>query len=294
MNVLIFGRTGQLARALASLVPHGMHAEFLGRGQCELRDPVAVRAQLERAGAEVVINATSFTNVEQAERDRDAAFAINGVAVGELARACAARRARLIHVSTDYVFDGAAQHPYTPEAAPAPLNVYGASKLDGERRIAATPGLDWLIARTAWLYSCHGRNFLLTMLGLLRTRGVVSVVKDQVGSPTSARSLARALWRAVESPGARGLVHVADTGAVSWWEFASAIATGARARGLLDAEPMVNAITTAEYPTLARRPPFSALDARATLAAWGLAPTPWTAALGATLDELALDGSAHA
>ncbi len=293
MKVLVLGRSGQLATALAALVPPAVEPQFLGREQCDLRDPRALESSLERARPEVVINATAFSNVEQAERDRDAAFAVNGLAVGELARACAARGTRLIHVSTDYVFDGTARRPYTPDAPPAPLNVYGASKLEGERRIAATPGLDWLIARTAWLYSGGGRNFLLTMLGLMRTRGVVSVVDDQIGSPTSARSLARALWRAVERPATRGLVHLADTGVVSWWQFATAIAGGARARGLLPAEPVVKPITTAEYPTLARRPAFSALDASATFAALGLPPVPWTAALDATLDELALDGSAQ-
>ena len=286
MNTVVFGRAGQLASALRAVTAETDPIEFVGRDQCDLRDPAAIARSLERSRAEVAINATAYTNVEQAEREPGEAFSVNAIAVGALANACAAQGVRLIHVSTDYVFGGTATRPYGPHATPAPLGVYGASKLEGERLIAATPRLNWLIVRTSWLYSSTGRNFLLTMLGLFRSRGTVSVVDDQFGTPTSARSLARALWVVAQLPKARGIAHFANLGVASWWEFAVAIAAAARARGLLQRAPIVNAISTAEYPTLAARPAFSALDASATLAEWDVAGIPWRDALGATLDEL--------
>lgn len=286
MKVVVVGRSGQLATALAAERPADVEVLFLGREQCDLRRPGDCEAHLDRSGAALVINAAAYTAVDQAEREPEEARRVNASAVRELARCCAARGIRLIHVSTDYVFDGVAASPYAPEADTAPVGVYGMSKLEGERAIRATPDLDWLIVRTSWLYSAAGRNFMLTMLKLFRTRGAASVVADQFGSPTSARSLARALWRAAALPEARGLAHFANVGVASWWEFAVAIAAAALARGLLDSNPVVTPITTAEYPTLARRPAYSALDARASLAAWGLEGTPWKDALGATLDEL--------
>jgi dTDP-4-dehydrorhamnose reductase len=286
VKVVVLGRSGQLASALAAERPANAEVLLLGREQCDLRRPGEFEAHLDRSGAGLVINAAAYTAVDQAEREPEEARRVNGSAVGELARCCAARGVRLIHVSTDYVFDGRAAAPYTTEADTAPVGVYGVSKLEGERAIRATPDLDWLIVRTSWLYSAAGRNFMLTMLKLFRTRGAASVVADQFGSPTSARSLARALWRAAVLPEARGLAHFANAGVASWWEFAVAIAAEALARGLLERAPVVTPITTAEYPTLARRPAYSALDAGASLAAWGLEGIPWRNALGETLDEL--------
>ncbi|MGB8327859.1 MAG: dTDP-4-dehydrorhamnose reductase [Steroidobacteraceae bacterium] len=287
MKVLVVGRSGQLAAALRACVPAGLEAQFGGRESCDLRNPAAVAGAVAAARPSVVINAAAYSNVEQAEREQEEAFRINGAGVGALAGACAAQHARLLHVSTDYVFDGAASVPYLPEARPAPLSVYGASKLDGERRIAATAGLEALIVRTSWVYSPVGRNFLLTMFALFRTRGAASVVCDQFGSPTSAHSLAQALWILTTQPQAAGIAHFADQGVASWYDFAVAIAEEALRLGLLERKPVVTPIRTADYPSAARRPLYSVLDTQASVARWGLPAVPWREALAATLERLA-------
>jgi dTDP-4-dehydrorhamnose reductase len=288
VKTLVIGRTGQLAQSLASLAPSDAPGPTVlaGRDRCDLRDAESLHTLLAAERPGVVVNAAAWTDVEGAERDPAGAMRVNGEGVGVLAQACLAQGARLLHVSSDYVFDGSARTPYGPRSLPAPLNAYGVSKLEGERRIAALDGLDALIVRASWLYSAVGKNFLLTMLHLFRTRGGASVVDDQIGSPTSARSLARALWAAVRTPGARGIAHYADAGQASWYEFALAIARGARRHGLLDRDAVVTPIPSREFPQLARRPAFSVLEAEESVRAWGIERIEWPQALDATLGEL--------
>jgi dTDP-4-dehydrorhamnose reductase len=287
VKALIIGATGQLARALQHSTPQGVRAVALSRADYDLADSPALYRQLDGHTPDVLINATAYTAVDQAESDPQAAFAANAEAVGVMAEACEQRAIKFVHVSTDYVFDGSAGRPYRPADAANPLSVYGLSKLEGERRIAARPGLDWRVIRTAWVYSAAGRNFVLTMLRLFRERTVVKVVADQVGAPTSADSLATCVWAAARTGGESGILHFTDAGVASWYDFAVAIYEEARALGLIQQEVVIMPIATEQYPTPARRPTYSVLDTRATLEQLGLQPVHWRTNLRKILKELA-------
>jgi dTDP-4-dehydrorhamnose reductase len=287
MKALVTGAGGQLGRALAASAPAGVELVALGRADLDLADIPAIRQCVASHRPDVVINAGAFTAVDKAETERELAFAVNGAAPGEFARSCHAHGARLIHVSTDYVFDGEGSVPYKPEDEPRPVNVYGASKLDGERRIAAVQGLRWLVVRTAWVYDAVGRNFLTTMLRLFRERPVVRVVSDQIGSPTSAASLARVLWRAASVPAEEAAVlHFTNAGVASWYDFAVAIHEEAMALGLIRTPVDVQPIASEQFPTPARRPAYGVLDKRATLERLSLAPIHWRAELRAVLQDV--------
>ena len=286
MKVLITGAAGQLGGALLRSAPAAVDTVAVDRQALDICDASAVAKCLAAVRPGLVLNAAAYTAVDKAESEREQAFAVNAHAVGILARACRDRDVRLIHVSTDFVFDGAQGRPYQPDEPPNPLNVYGASKLAGEQEIAATAGLRWLVVRSAWIYSAVGRNFLLTMLRLFRERTTVSVVCDQIGTPTSAMSLAHCLWRAVEDTGSSGILHFTDSGVASWYDFATAIYEEARAAGMLGNVVEVVPIATAQYPTPARRPAYSVLDKRATVERLRIAPPHWRSALRSVLQEM--------
>lgn len=257
MKILVTGGNGQVGKALAASSPQGWDVALMGRDMLDIADFDAARAAIEAVAPDVLINAAAYTAVDRAESDAENADRINGAAVANLADACAARDVRLVHYSTDFVFDGLSSRSYSPDDRPAPLSVYGRSKLAGET--AAAAGAANLVLRTSWIYAAGGANFVSTMLRLMAERDEVRVVADQVGTPTHALSLARATWRLVES-GARGVHHFTDAGVASWYDFAVAIAEEARTAGLLDRDVRVVPIATADYPTPARRPAFSVLD----------------------------------
>jgi dTDP-4-dehydrorhamnose reductase len=285
MKVLITGAAGQLGRALLSCAPADVQAIALSRADLDIGEAGAFERQIVAARPEVVINAAAYTAVDLAESQHAEAYAVNAEAVDVLARVCNAAAIRLVHVSTDFVFDGTAARPYRPDDAPNPINVYGASKLAGERLIVARTGLDWRIVRTAWVYHRAGRNFVATMLRLFRERPLVRVVADQVGTPTSATSLARCLWRVAQQDGPAEILHFSDAGVASWYDFAVAIGEEARSLGLLDRAPAIEPIATEQYPTPAKRPAYSVLDKRATSARFGLAPIHWRESLRSELRE---------
>lgn len=283
---MIVGATGQLARALQRVPPRGVQAVALSRAEYDLADSPGLYRHLDVHTPKVLINATAYTAVDQAESDRQGAFAANAEAVAVMAETCEQRSIKFVHVSTDFVFDGSAGRPYRPADATHPLGVYGLSKLEGERRIAARPGLDWRVIRTAWVYSAAGRNFVLTMLRLFRERAVVNVVADQVGAPTSADSLAACVWAAALTAGESGILHFTDAGVASWYDFAVAIYEEARALGLIQQDVAIMPIATEQYPTPARRPTYSVLDTRVTLEQLGLQPVHWRTNLRKVLKEL--------
>ena len=190
MRVLVTGAGGQVGRELVATAPATAVVVALERSALDITQPAAVRERVQSLQADVVINAAAYTAVDAAEGDPVSAYAVNGEGAANLASAAAACSARLIHLSTDFVFDGKQSRPYRPEDAPAPLNVYGASKLEGERQVLALCGHRGLIIRTAWVYSVHGRNFVKTVLRLLQEREELGVIFDQVGTPTWARTLA--------------------------------------------------------------------------------------------------------
>lgn len=286
MRVVVTGAAGQVGRALRDTCPNDVTMVGLPREQLDLGNHSAIAGTMKELRPDVVINAAAYTAVDKAESEPQAAFAINAEAVGALASACRAVDAKLIHISTDFVFDGTKSRPYSPSDAPNPLNVYGASKAQGERRVMDTEGLDWLIVRTAWVYASQGRNFLLTMLRLLRERSVVNVVCDQIGTPTSAKSLASALWCAAKVEGPAEVLHYTDAGVASWYDFAVAIYEEARSSQLVSGAVEIVPISTDQYPTLARRPSFSVLDKSRTLERLGIRQQHWRAALREVMMEM--------
>ncbi len=270
MTILLLGANGQLGQELQrALAPLGTIVATTRSGAlpdgsaCEVADfdqPASLAALLDRVQPTVVVNAAAYTAVDRAESDRDAAFRANAEAPGVLAQWCAQAGVPLVHYSTDYVFDGQGTRPYREDDSTAPLGVYGASKLAGEQAIRAAGGRH-LIFRTAWVYASHSANFLRTMLRVGAERDVLRVVADQVGTPTPAALIADVTAQALQHDGAlSGTWHLTAKGETSWHGFAEAIFAEAVATGVLPRAPKVEAITTAEYPTPAKRPAYSHLD----------------------------------
>lgn len=285
MKVMITGAGGQVGRALLDAVPDNVAAVACTRADLDISAGEAVREYVRHHRPAVIINAAAYTAVDKAESEPDAAQRINSEGPGHLAAAARECGARLLHISTDFVFDGAASVPYQPDSATHPLGVYGRTKRDGERAVLEALPEHATIVRTAWVYAASGANFVRTMLRIMRASGAVRVVADQVGTPTAARSLAEALWRIAGNPEIRGVHHWTDAGVASWYDFAVAIAEDGAELGLLSPEIAVNPITTADYPTPARRPSYSVLDKRS-LAAYGLSPVHWRKRLRSVLKEI--------
>ncbi len=276
LKVLVTGASGQLGRALCATVPHQVELLAVGRAEVDIGEPASVQRCIDEFQPNVVINAAAYTLVDKAESE--AAAAERGNRAGPRNVATALRGtpgARLIHVSTDFVFDGSQSSPYPPDSEPAPLGVYGTTKLAGERAISEMLGERALTVRTAWVYDASGKNFLRTMLRLMKERGAVRVVADQVGTPTCSHSLAQVLWLLAQRPELSGVYHWTDAGVASWYDFAVAIAEEAVAQGVLSKMPQVTPIATHEFPTPVRRPAYSVLDKTSTHAALGLAPVHW-------------------
>lgn len=256
MRVLVAGSGGQLGRALAASVPAGVTLIAPPEADFDICDARVVADVVAAAQPDLVINAAAWTQVDKAEAEESAALAVNAIAVTHLAQAAADVGARFVQVSTDYVFDGEACHPYAPDTPPAPASAYGRTKLAGELAAASHHPAP-LIIRTAWVYAAEGNNFVRTMLRLMASRDEVNVVADQVGTPTHALSLARAIW-ALQAH--HGTFHWTDAGITSWYDFAVAIQDEALRLGLLTRAVPIIPITTADYPTPARRPAWSVLD----------------------------------
>ena len=283
MKVLVTGTSGQLGDALVRLAPPEHELVALRRHTLDLTDPDAVEAAVAAHRPDLVINAAAYTAVDRAESDADTARVVNAGAVEAMARAARDTGARLVQVSTDFVFGAGASRPIPPDAAPSPLGVYGRTKLEGEQAAALVD--DHLVVRTAWVYAAHGNNFVKTMLRLMRERDEVRVVADQIGAPTWAPGLASALWALARSDH-RGTLHFSDAGTASWYDFAVAIQEEALALDLLRRAVPIVPIATSDYPTPAARPSFSLLDSRATWTLLGTASTYWRVNLRTMLQEL--------
>lgn len=256
MKVLVTGGAGQLGQALAATAAQDVTILAPGRADLDITSAAAVTEACAAAKPDLIINAAAWTAVDQAESQEAAALQVNAVAVEHLAKAAASAGARLIQVSTDYVFDGQACQPYDPDSIPAPVSAYGRTKLAGEQA-ARTHHPAPLIVRTAWVYAAKGNNFVHTMLRLMAERDEVRVVADQVGTPTHATSLARAIW-SLQSHS--GTFHWTDAGVASWFDFAQAIQDEAFALGLLSRTVPIRPLATSDYPTPAPRPAWSVLD----------------------------------
>lgn len=285
MRVLIPGAGGQIGRALVATAPAEAEIRALNLARLDITRPAEVMREVRAFRPHLVVNAAGYTAVDRAEADPDAARAVNEGGARHLAEAAADVGARMLHFSTDYVFDGRKGRPYAPDDPPNPLNVYGATKLAGERMVLRTLGDRALVVRTAWVYAASGRNFLRTMLRLLNEREEVTVVADQTGTPTTATSVARASWALAARPDFHTIAHWTDDGVASWYEFAVAIQEEALAAGRLKRVATLLPIATEEYPTPACRPRYSVLDCSVTRAALGLMPDHWRVALRRTLRE---------
>lgn len=283
--MLITGARGQLGRELVATIPDGYELHAYGRQDLDVTDPQAVADWIKLHRPSLVVNAASYTAVDRAESDREAAIRINCLAPGHLAESVAQVGGRLIHISTDYVFDGTQSRPYRPEDTPQPLGVYGESKLGGERRVLQVLGQRALVMRTSWLYASHGNNFVRTMLRHMREREEIWVISDQIGTPTWARGLAQAIWMAGERPELSGVYNWTDAGVASWYDFAIAIQEEAMARRLLSRAISIVPIRTEDYPAAAARPSYSVLEKHDTWEALDYVPQHWRKALRAMMQE---------
>jgi dTDP-4-dehydrorhamnose reductase len=288
VRVLLTGASGQIGTALREDRPEDIQLAAFSRTELDITDDRTVEKTVAEFRPDVVINAAAYTAVDRAEDEPELAAAVNMRGAANLARAAShTPGCRLLHISTDYVFDGRALGAYRPDDVPNPLNVYGRTKLAGEAAVHEQLGKRCVVLRTAWVYAATGKNFLLTMLRLMRERGAVRVVADQRGTPTAASSVSTALWGIARRADIHGIVHWTDAGTDTWWGFASAIAQDAHAAGLLTLLPQVTPIATAEFPTRARRPANSMLDTSLTVKLLGYAPAPWRVNLRASLTAIA-------
>lgn len=287
MQILVLGANGQLGRSLRDTQPDDQQVTFATRSEVDLSQAGEVTNFLGQLHPDLVINAAAYTAVDKAEEEPEMADQINGSTVGEIAAWAANNNARLIHISTDFVFDGAGTRPYLPGDETGPISAYGESKLKGEMLALGSSPEQTMIIRTAWVYSEHGSNFVKTMLRLMKERDELGVVADQVGSPTYARGLAEVIWLIVsEEKFTPGIFHWSDNGHISWHEFAEAIQQEGLQSGLLEQLITVNAITTEEFPTPAARPAFSVLDTSKLGTALGIEPEPWTDNLKRMMGQL--------
>jgi dTDP-4-dehydrorhamnose reductase len=279
MRIAVTGKAGQVARSMVEAGPDmGVDIVAVGRPEMDLADSASVLAALQAARPDAIVSAAAYTAVDKAETERDLAFAVNGAGAGAVAEAARLLDVPVLHLSTDYVFDGSKTGPYAEDDPTGPTSTYGASKLEGERLVAAATA-DHAIFRTAWVYSPYGANFLKTMLRLGETRDTVSVVADQFGCPTSAEDIARAMIIAAGKLAAsrdeayRGIFHLTGSGEASWADFAEEIFQAGELRGR---KPVaVLPITSDEYPSPVKRPPNSRLSGRKLRKIYGIELPDW-------------------
>lgn len=288
MKVLLTGSRGQLGRALAACAPTDCELIASTHAALDIADPSAVAGFVEARDPDLIVNAAAYTDVGRAETEPEPARRVNAEGPEYLARAARACGARMIQVSTNFVFDGSSATPYPPDASPAPLNVYGRTKLAGEQAVRGCLPETSIVLRTAWVYGPQGTNFLLTMLRQMRAHQPLRVVADQFGTPTAAASVARAIWAFAMLPGHCGTYHWTDAGEASWYEFAAAIAEEAIACGLLTGPVDLSPVATEDFPTPVTRPRYGVLDTRSTAEAIGMTPRQWRSSLRQVLGEIAL------
>jgi dTDP-4-dehydrorhamnose reductase len=282
MKILATGSKGQLGKTLLARQSDDVTIVGVDLEDVDIAEADAVAALVKREKPDLIVNAAAYTAVDHAESEENDARRVNVFG----ARNLAATGVRLIHVSTDFVFDGEARQPYKPDDVTNPLSAYGRSKRDGEIAVRKLAPDDSIVLRTAWLYSEHGGNFVDTMLRLMRSRDELRVVDDQVGSPTWARSLADVIVAIATSAWRPGTYHWTDGGQCSWYEFACAIHDEALELGTLDKAVAIRPIPSAEFPAPAARPSYSVLDCASTMAEFDVAQTPWRDNLRSMLEEM--------
>jgi len=275
MKVMVFGCNGQLGQTLAETAPDGVNIIGLDLPELDITDAAAVLEACQQSCPDVIVNAAAYTAVDQAESEQALATSVNVDGPRNVAVASHVVDAKLIHISTDFVFDGTSSIPYEADVTTNPLNVYGETKRDGELAVLEETSGTGIVIRTSWLYSKTGGNFVKTMLRLMGERDELGVVADQLGSPTWANSLAEAVWAFAGAPEHCGIFHWSDRGKTSWHEFAVAIQEEALLLGLLEVSIPIRAIKTEDYPMAAARPPYTVLDCSSTQEAINIQPSDW-------------------
>jgi dTDP-4-dehydrorhamnose reductase len=286
MKILIAGASGQLGWELQRSAPAQMEVTALDSEALDICDKQRVQDVFAELLPDVIINAAAYTAVDKAEQESALAFEVNRDGALYLARSANLYSVRMIHVSTDFVFDGEQSRPYLINDHANPLSVYGASKLDGEEAVVNTLGDRSLVFRSSWLYSAHGHNFVKTMLRLMRERDKLHVVTDQVGTPTWAHGLAKAIWLAVSMQKLSGIHHWTDAGVASWYDFAVAIKEEAISLDYLDKAADVIPVMTWQYPLPAKRPAYSVLDKTETWSGLDTRAEHWRVSLRNMLKQL--------
>lgn len=301
MKVLVTAKNGQLGWELSRTLPTSIkgisiEAIFLDSKELDITSSEMVFEKVSSFKPDLVINAAAYTAVDKAESDIDAAYLVNQKGAENLALACKEFGAKLIHISTDFVFDATKNTPYQPTDETNPLGVYGASKLAGEQAVVKTLGEDASIIRTAWVYSTHGNNFVKTMLRLMAEKDQLGVVADQVGTPTSARNLAKAIWLLAENQRSEKeslgkTYHWTDLGTASWYDFAVAIQELGVEAGVLDKKIPISPIKASQYPTPAKRPAYSVLDTSLLREDLDISGSHWREALKEMINELKMSAA---
>lgn len=286
MKVLITGKGGQLAWELEQLAPENFEVISVGKDELDITNEKAVADFIASTKPDLVINAAAYTAVDQAEKDSATAYAVNELGIKYLAQACKKIDARILHISTDFIFDGASTTPYQTDAQPNPLNVYGASKLAGDIALNEILPEASVVVRTAWVYSVNGNNFVKSMLRLMQEKPQLGIIYDQVGTPTWAKGLAQWLWIIAAKPEVTGTYHWTDAGIASWYDFAIAIQELGLEKGLLNKAIPVLPIPTSAYPTPAKRPAFSVIDKSTAEFVSGLNTIHWRKQLSSMMDEI--------
>ena len=288
MKVLVTGSQGQIGTEMVRLGDDEFRVVGLTRRDLDITDQNAIARRLDEHEPDLLVNCAAYTAVDRAEDEAALAYRVNADAVGWLGEACEAHDVGVIHFSTDYVFDGTKDGTYAEDDPANPLNVYGASKLEGEKRLRGATDRH-LILRVSWVFGRIGRSFVDTILRLARERDELTVVDDQIGAPSPADAIARTIRAIAEHPlgleNAWGTYHFSSTPTVSWCGFAREIVATAMSRGVLASVPRVRAIATAEFPSRARRPLNSRLCRAKLATAFGIAPSTWRASLGEYLAE---------
>lgn len=286
MKALITGAGGQVGRELQKNRPPDWEITALNRTKLDITDSAAIRNALQIYRPDLVINGAAYTSVDKAEDEAEKAYAVNAEGAANIAKHAQSQGIRVIHISTDFVFDGRKSQPYLPSDNPGPTSVYGASKLQGEQAVLAETDGRAIILRTGWVYSSHGNNFVMTMLRLMAEKNKISVIADQIGTPTWAGDLARVIYKLADMSNLHGICHWTNAGVASWYDFAAAIQEEALQIGILRNAIPIIPIRTVDYPTPAKRPPYSVLDKTETWNKLGYTGFHWRQALRIMLAEL--------
>ena len=282
MKIIVTGSNGQLGSELKELSPHHSEADFIffTRNELSIADNVALQNAFQLYQPNYFINCAAYTAVDKAEEEKELASEINGTAVGAIANLCQQNNCRLIHISTDYVFDGLANKPLKESDEVNPVNAYGESKLLGEQ-LALKNNSDTIIIRTSWVYSSYGKNFVKTMMRLMKEKESIGVVSDQIGSPTYAADLAQAIMQIItQNKWISGIYNYSNAGVISWFDFASEI------KSLTNASCVINPITTDQFPTPAKRPAYSVLDKAKVQSTFNIELKDWKESLKVCVDKL--------